>query len=289
MNGQVVFASDPAKSEVLELPGPTVEVVPRVPWGRFDALFTPAYWAAQVWLDEGKHGPDRHRLGRTLLEEVVACVVGGHGMPAETCLAAFRRIRDSGLLGRKVPGSGPEYAALLSMPLPRSTGKPVLYRFANQKAKYLEKIHRAFFDEEPPCTDVLLRQWLMRLPGIGPKTASWVVRNYLDSDRVAILDIHILRACLLAGVIHSGLTVERDYFEIESRFLDLAAAINVRPSVLDAVMWEQMRQAPTVVQELLNRIPTSPENRICVRRSRLKRTDKTTAECNYSAVRLKHG
>ncbi|MDZ3993341.1 hypothetical protein PspTeo4_24872 [Pseudomonas sp. Teo4] len=39
-----------------------------------------------------------------------------------------------------------------------------------------------------------LRDWLLELPGIGYKTASWVARNWLDADDVAILDIHILRA-----------------------------------------------------------------------------------------------
>jgi endonuclease III len=40
----------------------------------------------------------------------------------------------------------------------------------------------------------------MSLPGIGPKTASWIARNWLDADDVAILDIHIMRVGQVIGL-----------------------------------------------------------------------------------------
>ena len=70
----------------------------------------------------------------------------------------------------------------------------------------------------------------MELPGIGPKTASWVARNWLAADDVAILDIHILRAGLLGGFLTPQLTVERHYLELEEEFLRFSAAIGTRPS-----------------------------------------------------------
>jgi endonuclease III len=45
-----------------------------------------------------------------------------------------------------------------------------------------------------------MRQLLLSIEGIGPKTASWIVRNVMGSDDVAIIDIHILRACTGMGV-----------------------------------------------------------------------------------------
>ena len=97
-----------------------------------------------------------------------------------------------------------------------------------------------------------LRDWLLELPGIGYKTASWIARNWLDADDVAILDIHILRAGALAGFFSSGLTVERHYLQLEAEFLALSKAIDVRPSRLDALMWYQMMSAPSVVHGLLS-------------------------------------
>jgi thermostable 8-oxoguanine DNA glycosylase len=82
----------------------------------------------------------------------------------------------------------------------------------------------------------------MTIRGIGPKTASWITRNWLGCDQVAILDIHIIRAGLLIGLFKVDQKVERDYEAMEARFLAFAKALDVRPSLLDAVMWRSMRK-----------------------------------------------
>src|SRR5687768_5170509 len=76
----------------LLLPDPESTLMPGLPWRRHDEIFTPAYWAAQTWM-YAEEAPDHYRLGRTLEEEVLACLLGGHGIPAEVGLAAFERIR----------------------------------------------------------------------------------------------------------------------------------------------------------------------------------------------------
>ena len=62
---------------------PTDEVIPGVLWGSPETLFTPAFWLVQYWMREGSLAPRVHCLGQTLEEEVVACLLGGHGIPAE--------------------------------------------------------------------------------------------------------------------------------------------------------------------------------------------------------------
>lgn len=99
-------------------------------------------------------------------------------------------------------------------------------------------------EDNPPAT-IQARQFrddLMEIPGIGPKTASWIARNWLGSDEVAILDIHIIRAGVLIGLFDSRQSVPRDYKAMEERFLTFARALDVRPSLLDAVMWREMRK-----------------------------------------------
>ena len=81
----------------------------------------------------------------------------------------------------------------------------------------------------------------MELPGIGPKTASWIVRNWLGSDDVAILDVHVLRAGILMGLFPEDCRLPKDYEVLEKKFLDFARAIQVRASLLDAIMWRDMR------------------------------------------------
>src|SRR5437588_716410 len=86
----------------LELPAPTDDVLPSVAWGRYDVLFTPAFWAARVWLLHQDSRFSQFRLGTSLREEAAACVLGGFGIPAEVGVAAFSRLRTLGLLGSGV-------------------------------------------------------------------------------------------------------------------------------------------------------------------------------------------
>lgn len=236
---QRMIASMPRGIATLELPSPDDEALEGVLWGRFDVLFTPAFWAGRAWLSRLDGEQRTHRLGRTLREETAACLLGGFGIPAEVGLAAFRRIRDRGLL------DGEPTAARLAIALrePLQIGQRLVrYRFASQKATYLAQVLRQIDGLATPLDDVAFRDSLARLPGIGLKTASWITRNTRDSDAVAILDVHVCRACILAGAFRPGAKVEGAYRRLEDRYLTFASAIGVRPSLLDSLMWENMRR-----------------------------------------------
>jgi N-glycosylase/DNA lyase len=75
----------------------------------------------------------------------------------------------------------------------------------------------------------------------------------LDSDNVAILDVHIYRAGLLAGLFSPRHTVVRDYQVLEERLVRFAKALNVRLALLDALMWTEMRQMGTLAILALRR------------------------------------
>ena len=36
---------------LLSLPGPRASVIGSVKWGRYDVLFTPAFWVTRLWID----------------------------------------------------------------------------------------------------------------------------------------------------------------------------------------------------------------------------------------------
>jgi thermostable 8-oxoguanine DNA glycosylase len=234
--------SDGAWGDGPAFPPPDRQVLAGVRWGRHDCLFTPAYWAAQAWY----HAPELEaapiRLGRTLAEEVVACLLGGHGAPAETGLAAFDAVRRAGLLdGGSV--SAKQVEAVLTQPL-LIRGRSVRYRFARMRSAYVAGALAALSRGEVAQTSHRdFRDGLTRIRGIGPKSASWITRNWLYSDQVAVLDVHVFRAGLIMGLFTRRLRIERDYAALERRFLDLAAAIQVRASRLDALIWRQMRSA----------------------------------------------
>jgi len=95
------------------------------------------------------------------------------------------------------------------------------------------------------------REWLLEFRGIGRKTASWITRNFLGYQRVAIIDVHLFRACVLMGVFSSKDDVGRHYSILESRYLTLADGLGVDPQILDAVVWKTMRSAGDFAINLL--------------------------------------
>jgi len=238
----------------LRLPDPETEVMPGVRWQSSDHLFTPAYWRSQIWLRE-ESAVRSHRLGDTLVQETAACLLGGHGIPAEVGLAAFQRLRTSTLLGERCPTEEQLFTAL-STPLQIGT-RQVRYRFARQKSVYLHATLQRLWHAPPPEDDhQQFRAWFLSCPGIGPKTASWITRNWLDSDHVAIIDIHIQRAGQLMGL-YTHHQIERHYQDMEDRFLMFAEQLGVRPSLLDAIMWADMKMAGALALDLLRAVPSS--------------------------------
>jgi thermostable 8-oxoguanine DNA glycosylase len=238
---QTMYALVGDAVRALEMPGPDALVLPGIRWGCFDELLTPAYWHGQVW-HHGQLGTySTLRLGSSLLEETAACLLGGFGMKAERGLAAFRRLRDGGLLSRSTPSQKLELA--LCSPF-EFQGRQWRYRFPRQKARYLAGCLTRLSYFEEPTDDVELRDKLATLPGVGLKTASWIVRNHRSSNAVAIVDVHIMRAGRLIGLFSPEMDPSRQYREMERRFLGFAAAIGSAASLLDGLMWDQMRWFP---------------------------------------------
>ncbi len=223
----------------LDLPAAREFVLPGIRWGKFDELFTPAFWRGQIWQHEQLGTYSNFRLGRSLVEEVAACLLGGFGMKAELGLAAFARLRDRGLLGG--PAIATKIEEALSEPFLLS-GRWWKYRFPRQKSRYLSACLDRVFDLVEPKDDLALRKWLSQLPGIGPKTASWIVRNYRGSNSVAIIDIHILRAGLKLGIFAPTQNPQAHYEQLEQTFLKFAAAIKSQAAILDGLMWDYMRR-----------------------------------------------
>ena len=233
----------------LELPSAGDQVLPGIDWGAIEAFPTPAYWSYQVVARRVIGDSIKYKLGSTLAEEVGACLLGGHGIPAHIGVKAFEHLKTHHVFEKVA--SEESIFSLLSKPLDID-GKTVRYRFARQKSKYLANALQLLSNEKPPLsTGRELRDWLLAINGIGPKTASWIARNWLDADDVAILDIHVLRAGQLCGFFSEHLSIERNYSELEEEFLSFSHALGVRPSELDAVIWFEMMSSPKSVRRLL--------------------------------------
>ena len=235
----VAFTSSGISIKRLPAPHKLVGAGPLV-WGRAEEICSPAYWAAQSWmwiLEE----PDHYQLGSSLEEEVLACLLGGYGIPAEIGLAAYERLRFEISRDKRRLTDAEFVYNLLSQPMVLD-GRKVRYRFARQKANYIAAVFSGLKKSWYKQNDRQLRDSLMELPGIGPKTASWIVRNWRGSDEVSILDVHILRAGKVLGIFPEKWRVDRHYNLLEDAYLEFARAIETRASILDSVMWMTMRR-----------------------------------------------
>lgn len=236
----------------IELPLPNVPLLKGVSWGAIDAFPTPAYWLYQVISRRLAGRPVGYKLGRTLAEEVAACLLGGYGIPASVGIAAYEKLRNFGAFAEASP-SEEQFEVWLREPL-QIGQRRVRYRFAAQKARYLAACLSLVRSAPSFKTGKQLRDWLVQLPGIGPKTASWISRNWMDADDVAILDIHITRVCQAIGLFPRELTVERHYLELEALFLQFSEALEVRASELDAVVWYEMASSPTTARIIVDQL-----------------------------------
>lgn len=216
------------------------EVVPGVKWGHSGLVPSPAFWAALA--AEADLATDAYICprGTPLIHEVVFCILGGFGIRMEVNQAAWVALEKAGLLRGELT-TRRKIEDVLRHPLDVG-GRKVRYRFPKQRAHRVAIALRTL-GASPPPTDCIskFRQALMALPGIGPKTASWIARNWLGSNDVAILDIHVLRAGCIMGLFPESYRLPRDYEFLERRFLAFARAIDVPAALLDALIWREMR------------------------------------------------
>lgn len=213
------------------------------PW----QLGTARYWSE---IAINARAPLTYQLGRHLNEECAAAVLGGFGMPASLAMAAYEQVRQAGLLHPEARPSVTDLEDVLCRPL-NVDGHVRRYRFPHQRAKRLASVLAHLRQGPAPQDPLALREWLLHVPGVGPKTASWIVRNHLGSDSVAIVDVHLVRAGLAAGVFDPGWRLPRDYEVFEQAFLQWAEHSEVSAALLDATIWGALASAGELACDIL--------------------------------------
>ena len=238
---------------IKHFPNENQELLPGLKWGVCYQLYTPAFWKLQYLLNSFSVEKNAHRISANITEEIVLCILGGYGIPSEMGIIAFERFKNENLIRKDI--SLERVSSALSRPFQISKNKYVKYRFANQKAKYIHNfLNRNDLENIPEHDDLSLRKWLMTLKGIGPKTASWITRNWLRSERVAILDIHILRAGMITGFFSRKINIVTEYYDLETQYLNFCHFLEVRPSDMDAIIWSYMKKNNKLALNILSSI-----------------------------------
>lgn len=252
MSQQVLYWHD-GKEYFRTLPDAKETVMPGVVWGEFTNLFTPAYWLSQFWMN-GYDNNDTNKVCDKygcLVDETIFCLLGGHGIIAELASSVFWGCKESGLID-SMEDSEEVWRHHLSQKY-LVNGRLISYRFPKQKAKYISGAIPKLKEIAPELRGKVLRDKLLEINGIGPKTAGWIVRNCYDSDDVAIIDIHIQRAGQLCGFFKPSWTPEKHYSKMEEAFLQFCVSLDVKPSIFDYLIWEQMRKIGALALDAVKR------------------------------------
>jgi N-glycosylase/DNA lyase len=275
MQSGVIFIKD--EMVTIELPAAHELVMPNVPWGSIEIIGTPAHWAYLVNCRKHEQRPIKSKLGNSLIEETAACLLGGHGIPAQVGLVAYETLKAKGAFNGEHINED-VLLDWLSQPL-LINDKLVKYRFARQKSRYLANAIDFIRKHDMPLhSGKALRDLLLEIPGIGLKTASWIARNWLNSNDVAILDIHILRAGIIGKFMDSKLRVEKNYLELEKQFLNFTNAINIPASELDAEIWWQFSQAPKLIHVMFGSTEFMPGRVKSLKKSGSKKSQTNSSQ-----------
>lgn len=190
--------------------------------------------------------------------ELLFCLLGGHAVSYELALSATERCAklDVFALHWAPDALKARLADELSQPqfLPRKLdGTLRRYRYPERKAILVVGASQ-WLASCGSLTEALSsldceqerRKLLCACPGIGPKTASWLLRNLGFAQNLAVLDVHVLRAMVSAGLV-GRVNLSRDYEMVEETFLAWCEDLAAPPAAFDLFLWEFQRGRLSVV------------------------------------------
>ena len=199
--------------------------------------------------------PSRLSAWPDLEHELLFCLLGGFGVTYEQGRSA------AAIISRLDPFSDDRSDDVLFETIAwrleqpwfeprRQDGSLSRYRFPRHKASVLVSARRWLRDNETlgerlrgldSCKK--RRELLSECPGVGFKTASWVLRNLGLGADLAIIDTHVLRALSDSGRVPETVRLPRDYELAEDAFLEWCAELDAPPAAFDLFMWDWQRGA----------------------------------------------
>lgn len=196
--------------------------------------------------------PSPERSSASVEDELLFCLLGGHGVTFELARSATAVLAPLNVFGSEWETA--ELAAAIRRELEaaqfeprRLDGSLRRYRYPVRKALLISqaaewvRLRRPLEEHLVELSDQgARREFLCECPGIGMKTASWLLRNVGLGEALAVVDVHLLRALAAAGRITEA-RLPRDYHAVEQHFLAWCDELNAPPAAFDLMVWEWQR------------------------------------------------
>lgn len=207
-----------------------------------------------IWREFGDYYVERLRsqTAVNIERELLFCLLGGHGVSFELAWSATDALDPVGVFSPAWDPARLESTIRATLDQPqfeprRRDGSLRRFRYPARKARLIAQA-ACWLRSSPPLHESLVaiaderdrRSHLCGCPGIGLKTASWLLRNTGLADQLAVVDIHVLRALVDAGLVED-VKLPRDYLAVEARFLAWCAELEAPPAAFDLLLWEWQR------------------------------------------------
>ena len=186
-------------------------------------------------------------------DELLFCLLGGYGITEEHGRSAWLTVRRLEPFSEVWRDDDLCTRIMATLELPqfeprRADGSLRRYRFPKRKAAIIVEA-RKWVRSHKPLEECLLywddpkdrRRILLGCPGLGLKSASWLLRNLGMGDELAVLDVHLVRALQDANRIADDIRLPRDYYAVEKAFLDWCHELNAPSAAFDLFIWEWQR------------------------------------------------
>ena len=204
---------------------------------------------------EARHGDWPSVSQKVLLEALVEAVLGGRVRAevvanAMTCMAQARLLSAASVQRLGAEEWADAVRRLFSTRCPA-------YPFPGSRTEYLRRTLERF-GGDLRCLVVMIRaakdarearrRIVEGVCGLGPKQASFFLRQIGYPEPVAILDVHVLAYMRLAGLCEEGKTPQsiHRYEDLERRLLSYAYGRGFSTPMLDSAIWITMRTAREV-------------------------------------------
>ena len=186
-------------------------------------------------------------------DELLFCLLGGYGITEEHGRSAWTTVRQLEPFSEIWQDDDLFQQIMTTLESPqfkprRADGSLRRYRFPKRKSALIVEA-RKWVRSHKPLEKCLLywddpkdrRQILLACPGLGLKSASWLLRNLGMGDGLAVLDVHLVRALQDAKRIANEIRLPRDYYAVEKAFLDWCHELDAPSAAFDLFIWEWQR------------------------------------------------
>jgi N-glycosylase/DNA lyase len=211
-------------------------------WSEFGWFYVDRVSAA---IEQGSRNPER---------ELLFCLLGGHGITFELASSATTVLERLDIFDSDYDLQRLEGLIRAELDKPqfeprRHDGSRRRYRYPRRKAELIARA-AGWAREQGPLAQRLSsigdersrRAFLCECPGVGLKTASWMLRNIGLGEALAVIDIHVLTALVAVGRVRN-MKLPRDYEAVEHCFLSWCKELKAPPAAFDLMLWEWQRTA----------------------------------------------